>query len=95
MDSEPPSFLETIDTSLVFGLTGILFLLACSAFISGAEVALFSLSQKDINDAAEKNPAKGNAIATLLNRPKQLLATILIVNNFINVGDDTFFLCSE
>lgn len=86
MDAEPPSFLETIDTSLLFGLTGILVLLACSAFISGAEVALFSLSQKDIDDAAEKNPSKGNIISTLLNRPKQLLATILIVNNFINVA---------
>lgn len=86
MDSEPPSFLETIDTSLLFGLTGILILLACSAFISGAEVALFSLSQKDIIDAAEENPTKGNLLATLLNRPKQLLATILIVNNFINVA---------
>ena len=86
MDSEPPSFLETIDTSLLFGLTGILILLACSAFISGAEVALFSLSQKDITDASEKNPKKGDIISTLLNRPKQLLATILIVNNFINVA---------
>lgn len=86
MDSEPPSFLETIDTSLLFGLTGILILLACSAFISGAEVALFSLSQKDITDAFEKNPKKGDIISTLLNRPKQLLATILIVNNFINVA---------
>lgn len=86
MDAEPPSFLETIDTSLLFGLTGIVVLLACSAFISGAEVALFSLSQKDINDAAEKNPTKGNILSTLLNRPKQLLATILIVNNFINVA---------
>lgn len=86
MDSEPPSFLETIDTSLLFGLTGILILLACSAFISGAEVALFSLSQKDITDASEKNPKKGDILSTLLNRPKQLLATILIVNNFINVA---------
>lgn len=86
MDAEPPSFLETIDTSLLFGLTGILVLLACSAFISGAEVALFSLSQKDINDATEKNPTKGTLISTLLNRPKQLLATILISNNFINVA---------
>jgi putative hemolysin len=86
LDSEPPSFLETIDTSLLFGLTGILILLACSAFISGAEVALFSLSQKDITDASEKNPKKGDIISTLLNRPKQLLATILIVNNFINVA---------
>lgn len=86
MDAEPPSFLETIDTSLLFGLTGILILLACSAFISGAEVALFSLSRKDINDATEKNPTKGTIISTLLNRPKQLLATILIGNNFINVA---------
>jgi gliding motility-associated protein GldE len=54
--------------------------------ISGAEVALFSLSQKDLDDAVERNSTAGNRIITLLNKPKKLLATILIANNFVNIG---------
>jgi len=68
------------------GILGILFLLVLSALISGAEVALFSLSQKDIDDAVDKNTTAGNRIISLLEKPKKLLATILIANNFINIG---------
>lgn len=63
-----------------------MFLLVLSALISGAEVALFSLSQKDIDDAVDKNTTAGNRIISLLEKPKKLLATILIANNFINIG---------
>lgn len=61
-------------------------LLACSAMISGAEVAFFGLSVTDLKDIAEKNSAKGNLLVNLLERPKKLLATILIANNAINIG---------
>jgi gliding motility-associated protein GldE len=57
-----------------------------SALISGAEVAFFGLSQTDVNDIGEKKTAKGKIIVTLLDRPKKLLATILIANNTINIG---------
>ena len=57
-----------------------------SALISGAEVALFSLSQKQISDIVQENSSKGEIIAKLLERPKKLLATILVVNNFINIA---------
>jgi gliding motility-associated protein GldE len=57
-----------------------------SAFISGTEVALFSLSQKDIDDITAKEPNKGNLIENLLDKPKKLLATILVANNFVNIG---------
>lgn len=86
MDADPASFLELINTSLLFGVLGIIVLLFLSALVSGAEVALFSLSQKDIEDAIEQNETKGNVISNLLKRPKKLLATLLIVNNFINIG---------
>jgi gliding motility-associated protein GldE len=68
------------------GVLGIIVLLFFSALDSGAEVALFSLSQKDIDEAIEQNETKGNLISNLLKRPKKLLATLLIVNNFINIG---------
>lgn len=86
MDSDPSSFLNTIDFSLVFGLVGVAFLLLCSAFISGSEVALFSLDQKNLDDLEADDSHKGRIIAELLDRPKKLLATILIANNFINIG---------
>ncbi|CAM3741284.1 gliding motility-associated protein GldE [Flavobacterium gelidilacus] len=86
MDSDPSSFINTIDFSLVFGLVGVAFLLLCSAFISGSEVALFSLDQKNLDDLEANDSHKGKLISDLLGRPKKLLATILIANNFINIG---------
>jgi len=86
LDADPASFLELINTSLLFGVIAIVVLLFFSAMVSGAEVALFSLSQKNIEEAIEQNETKGNLISNLLKRPKKLLATLLIVNNFINIG---------
>ncbi len=54
--------------------------------ISGAEVAFFGLSLTDINEIGQKKTSKGNIIVKLLNRPKKLLATILIANNAINIA---------
>ena len=64
----------------------LLFLLGCSAMISAAEVALFGLSQTDLNEMGEKDSSRGKVIVALLERPKKLLATILITNNAINIG---------
>ena len=87
MDPEPSSFLQyTIDTDLVLGSLVLFALVFCSALISGAEVALFSVSQKDIDDAIMEQPSKGKIIAALLEKPKKLQATLLVANNFINIG---------
>ena len=69
-----------MDYSVVFSLGVIVFLLVASAFISASEVAYFSLTSKDLEQIDDRNVHK------LLNTPNALLATILIVNNFINVG---------
>jgi len=63
----------------------LLILLVCSAFISGAEVAFFSLSQIDLDQASESKSKKQQLVVKLLEKPKKLLATILISNNFINI----------
>ena len=87
MDPEPSLFIEyAIDTNLVFGFAGITILLFCSALISGAEVALFSLSQKDIDETLQENNSKGKIISELLEKPKKLVATLLVANNFINIS---------
>ena len=62
----------------------VLLLIVCSAFISGAEVAYFSLSPSELDDLAKEK--ESSDILNLLKKPNQLLATILIVNNFINVA---------
>ena len=78
-------FFNSIDTTLLFGGLFLVILLCCSALISGAEVALFSLTKADLEP--QDNGSKAlDIINTLLRRPKKLLATILVANNFINIG---------
>lgn len=89
LDLEPASlilFSLSESTSLVSGIILLVILLLCSALISGAEVAFFSLTRSDIENGLEDNPKVFNIISKLLDRPKKLLATILVANNFINIG---------
>ena len=89
MDPEPPSFIvvfQNLDTNLLFGFIGIFVLLSISALLSGAEVAFFSLSTKDLEEASKQDLSKANLIISLLEKPKKLLATLLVANNFINIG---------
>lgn len=89
MDSEPPSLhilLLAIDISVISGFVLLFLLLCCSALISGAEVALFSLTRTDIDTHPEADSRPFKIILQLLERPKKLLATILVANNFINIA---------
>lgn len=89
MDPEPLSLISlflNLNTPFLLGIIGFLFLLVLSAIVSGAEVALFSLSKSDLENAYQKNPEQIKTIKSLLHSPKKLLATILIANNFINVA---------
>ena len=90
MDPDPLPFLTTLvitlDVTWVQSFL-VLFLLMCSALISGTEVAFFSLQLKSLEDSEneEPNPAIQSVIS-LLRKPKRLLATILVANNFINIA---------
>ena len=86
MDPEPSNLTPLLDTTLVTGGIGLFVLLICSALISGAEVALFSLTQKDLDDAKDTKSRSFDIIIDLLKRPKKLLASILVANNFINIA---------
>ncbi|MCF7566985.1 gliding motility-associated protein GldE [Sabulilitoribacter arenilitoris] len=89
MDPDPASFftlLIAIDFSVVSGFALLFLLLICSGLISGAEVALFSITRTDIEEGFEDNSKRIEIIAKLLERPKKLLATILVSNNFINIA---------
>ncbi len=69
-----------LNVNVFLSLLAILLLLVSSAFISGSEVAYFSLTSAELEDIDDEKVCK------LLEKPNELLATILIVNNFINVG---------
>nr|AOE11776.1 magnesium and cobalt efflux protein CorC [uncultured bacterium] len=61
-------------------------LLAFSALISGSEVAFFSITPAQIQDLKESEDKADFRVRNLLERPRLLLATILISNNFVNVS---------
>ncbi len=89
MDPDPLSFLLNsiiFDGAFALKIAVLVLLLCCSALISGAEVALFGLSPTDVNEIDNLKTARGSIIVKLLERPKKLLATILITNNTINIG---------
>lgn len=61
-------------------------LLALSAIISGSEVAFFSITHHELDELKKSSVKADERIVKLLERPKYLLATILILNNFVNVA---------
>lgn len=75
-----------MDGAFAFNIIVLVLLLICSALISGAEVALFGLSPTEVNELQEQKTVQSNILGKLLERPKKLLATILIANNTINIG---------
>jgi gliding motility-associated protein GldE len=75
-----------MDLLIIFQLFLLVVLLIISALISGSEIAFFSLSNSEIENNFDKNDKKVKRIKDLLKRPKRLLATILITNNFINIA---------
>ena len=90
---EPPSFISLtkslpsgFDSTTVIYLVCIALLLFVSALMSGSESAYFSLRPSDNEDLKKENSTRSKLILSLLGKPKELLATILITNNFVNVG---------
>lgn len=89
MDPEPHClafFFTTYSSIFTIKVIVLLLLLAGSALISGAEVALFGLSQNDLEDLKENHSSRGKMVAQILERPRKLFATLLITNNIINIG---------
>ena len=93
METEPPSqFAEilTFFSDWNFSALALLLvlgvLLILSALISGSEVAYFSMNAADLDDLDASNNPKDALIEKLRKNHDELLATILISNNFVNVG---------
>jgi putative hemolysin len=73
-------------SGLIVSFTILIILLFFSAFASGSEASFFSLSPTDKEKLKQENSSSGNKVLELLNKPQELLATILVTNNFVNVG---------
>lgn len=87
MDPEPSlGFFHSIDTNILFGTIGIALLLFCCAMVAAAEVALFSLNAQDLVQLHREHSSKAAIINKLLAKPKKLLATILVANNFLHIA---------
>lgn len=74
----------TLETGLALFLA--IILLFCSAVVSGSEVAYFSISPADREMLELEKSNQSERALNLIARPQRLLATILITNNFVNIG---------
>lgn len=72
-------------SNLAIAISILIGLLICSAVISGSEVAFFSLGPQDFYNLEQEDTIQSKRILELRNSPRTLLATILIVNNVINI----------
>lgn len=61
-------------------------LLLCSGLVSGSETAFFSLDTEDLQEINQKTDSNSKKAILLVEAPKSLLSTILILNNLINIG---------
>ena len=89
---EPPSYTLLIaifsGNGLIYTLSFIVIalLLLMSALISASEVAFFSLRPDNLDQLRESSNEKDKMVLELIRTPRSLLATILILNNLVNVG---------
>ena len=67
-------------------LVGLAALLLLSAFFSGSETALFSLSRAQVQRLRHTGGRTGRAAARLLAMPRRLLITVLVGNMVVNVA---------
>jgi len=95
LESHSISYLLFNKLSFIFlaadtqGITILIILLAVLLFlvftISGAEVALFSLNEKDINVLKTKQHSAAKRIINFLEEPKEVFASLLIASTFLNI----------
>lgn len=74
-----------LSTSQIVSLICAAVALAISAFMSGSEIAFFSLTRNQFDELSTKTDNTSRRIVNLVSHPQNLLATILIANNLVNV----------
>ena len=74
------------DTQVIFLFLADIVLLLLSGMMSSSEVAYFSLTPAELRRIRHGGSVATDAAAKLLDNPDMLLATILVVNNLVNIG---------
>jgi putative hemolysin len=74
------------DFKTIIGLVVLLILLMISAFMSGSEVAYFSMNPTDIQKLKHNKSNRAQVVLKLYNIPEKLLSTILVANNTVNIA---------
>lgn len=77
-------FLVPDTGAIIAGVLAVM-LLVLSAFASGSEIAIFSLSPNDVSDLEEGKSDADRKVMELREDSERTLATILITNNLVNV----------
>ena len=80
------NFFKGFSAEVIITLLVLILMLIISGLISGSETAFFSFQPADIHKLNQHKGKKGKKVLALRDKPKKLLATLLISNNFINVG---------
>jgi putative hemolysin len=75
-----------LESALLVRLLLIGILLVCSAFLSGSEAALFSLNTVQVQRLRERGGVFGRLIASMLQRPTNLIITFLMGKEIVNVA---------
>ncbi len=70
---------------MVFQVLLLLLLLVCSAFFSGSESALFSLSRYELSRMRASSHTRARLAAQLMEHPRSLLLTLMIGNVTVNM----------
>jgi len=78
---------ESTSSYSVYGIDALILiaLLGISALLAGSEVAFFSLSADERVACRESDSGSERTVAKLLDKPQQLLATLLIAINLVNI----------
>ncbi|MCG3149309.1 MAG: hypothetical protein PCFJNLEI_02769 [Verrucomicrobiae bacterium] len=75
-----------MSTTVLVEIFALVLCLSCSAFFSGSEIALFSLSKLQVRRIRQEHPARGQLISELLDQSQRLLSALLFGNTLVNIG---------
>ena len=76
------------EPDMIARMTLQVFLFGCSAFFSGSETALFSLSRLDLQKLRRERHPKSEALHALLDEPRRLIISVLCGNELVNIAHD-------
>src|SRR5215467_12890466 len=75
-----------MDSAILLELIALGVLLLCSALLTGAEAAYFSLGRARLRELAAQQGEKLNPVAPLLRQPHELLVTLLVGITLVNIA---------